>query len=276
MTSFLKNTKWCFVDHSKEMIPQSPLQSFGMDDTFCHLVGRLNYDAIVRTWVHSSSVVLGIQDHRLPSIEEGKQFLTAANFAPIVRNSGGLAVVLDEGVLNISLIFQDPGKLAIDTAFSYMVDFVKMLLPEAADRIEAYEIVGSYCPGTFDLSIGGKKFAGISQRRMQNGIAVQIYLCVEGSGAERAKLIRTFYKISTQNGPLKYEYPNVDPSVMASLQELLGDETLTVEKLNVKIPTVLAALSQVQPFHSFTAEEAELHEHYLKRIYERNETLLNN
>lgn len=272
--TFFENTAWCFVDHSTEMIPKSPLESFGMDDTLCHLVGREAFGAVVRSWVHGSSVVLGIQDHRLPNIEEGQRFLENAGFKPIVRNSGGLAVVLDEGVLNISLVFADPGKLAIDTAFTYMVDFVKMLLPEAADRIEAYEIVGSYCPGTFDLSIGGRKFAGISQRRMQNGIAVQIYLCVEGSGSERAELIREFYNVSILNGPVKYDYPQVKPEVMASLQELLGDKTLTVEKLNAKIPEVMAAISSVNVFEGFSAEQVALNEHYLERIYKRNESLL--
>ena len=54
-------------------------------------------------------------------------------------------------------------------------------------EIEAREIVGSYCPGSYDLSIKGKKFAGISQRRIRKGVAVQIYLCVNGSGSERAE-----------------------------------------------------------------------------------------
>ena len=66
-----------------------------------------------------------------------------------------------------------------------MLAFVRMLFPEAGDRIEAYEIIGSYCPGSYDLSIDGRKFAGISQRRLRQGIAVQVYLCVEGSGATR-------------------------------------------------------------------------------------------
>lgn len=274
MTTFFENKKWCFVDHSKEMIMKSPLESFGMDDTFCHLVGRDHFAPVVRSWVHSSSVVLGIQDHRLPNIGEAQRFLVDAGFVPIVRNSGGLAVVLDKGVLNISLIFEDPGKLAIDTAFTFMVDFVKMLLPQAADRIEAYEIVGSYCPGSFDLSIGGKKFAGISQRRMQNGIAVQIYLCVEGSGAERAELIREFYDIGILGGEVKYEYPKVNLTVMASLQELLDDATLTVNSLNAKIPAVLSTISSVDAFASFSTEQAELNAHYLERIYKRNESLL--
>ena len=37
-----------------------------------------------------------------------------------------------------------------------MVDLVKGLFPEVADKIEAYEIVGSYCPCSYDLSIEGK------------------------------------------------------------------------------------------------------------------------
>ena len=108
-----------------------------------------------------------------------------------------------------------------------MLAFVRMLFPEAADRIEAYEIVGSYCPGSYDLSIDGRKFAGISQRRLRQGIAVQIYLCVEGSGAERAELIRDFYNIGLQGEETKFTYPSIQPEVMASLSELL-DMPLTV------------------------------------------------
>ncbi|MCY7265085.1 lipoyl-[GcvH]:protein N-lipoyltransferase, partial [Pseudomonas protegens] len=60
-------------------------------------------------------------------------------------------------------------------------------------EIDTLEITNSYCPGKFDLSINGKKFAGISQRRVRGGIAVQVYLCVEGSGSERALMMKHFY-----------------------------------------------------------------------------------
>ena len=40
----------------------------------------------------------------------------------------------------------------------------KMFENENVD-IDTKEIEHSYCPGRFDLSIDGKKFAGISQRR---------------------------------------------------------------------------------------------------------------
>ena len=102
------------------------------------------------------------------------------------------------------------------------------------DRIKAYEIVGSYCPGSYDLSIDGRKFAGISQRRLRQGIAVQVYLCVEGSGAERAELIREFYEVGLQGEETKFTYPVIKPEVMASLEELLG-MPLTVRDVVIRV-----------------------------------------
>ena len=80
-------------------------------------------------------------------------------------------------------------------------------------EIETHEIERSYCPGKFDLSINDKKFAGISQRRVRGGIAVQIYLCVEGSGSKRAEMMRHFtnrhLKEKQQNLNIQTSNPNV-------------------------------------------------------------------
>lgn len=268
MTLQLQN--WRIIDQSISMNERSPLESFATDDTLCHVVGQGQSIQTIRTWVHNDSVVLGIQDHRLPFIEEGMTYLNSVGFAPIVRNSGGLAVVLDKGVLNISLLISEAeSKISINAGFDLMVDFIRTLLPEAAHKIEAYEIVGSYCPGTYDLSIGGQKFAGISQRRMKSGIAVQIYVCVEGSGSERAKMIRTFYERALQNVETKFAYPQVQPEVMASLQELISPE-LTVTALNARIQQLV----KTPQYMSFNEEENELYAYYLQRIYDRNEQML--
>ena len=115
------------------------------------------------------------------------------NFNVIVRNSGGLAVVLDEGVLNVSLLFQETEKgIDIDLGYDTMWHLIQEMLKDYDVTIEAKEIVGSYCPGSYDLSIRDQKFAGISQRRIRGGVAVQIYLCATGSGSERAALVRDF------------------------------------------------------------------------------------
>ncbi|MEG0380430.1 MAG: lipoate--protein ligase family protein [Kurthia sp.] len=274
MTHYLTQKTWRLWDQSVSGLTQSPLESFAADDTLCHLVGQGMSAPTIRTWVHDSSVVLGIQDHRLPFVHAGMDLLEERGYKPIVRNSGGLAVVLDPGILNISIVLsEEQGKIDINSGYDVMVELIKALFPQAADRIEAYEIVGSYCPGSYDLSIDGKKFAGISQRRLRQGIAVQIYLSIEGSGAERAKLIRDFYEVALQNEQTKFQYPKVKPEVMASLSELLEEE-LTISQTVQNLQKFLYEHSDELLMGGLQQDELEQYGFYLQRVFERNQKML--
>ncbi|WP_173918527.1 lipoate--protein ligase family protein [Halobacillus sp. Marseille-Q1614] len=223
-----------FIDQSSMGPTFSALQSFAVDDALAISVGEQDSPTAARLWVHHDTIVLGIPDARLPHISEAIDYLKQEGYQVVVRNSGGLAVVLDEGVLNLSLIFPDSKKVNIHEGYEAMVDFIQHLFSDLTDEIEAYEITRSYCPGTYDLSIGGKKFAGISQRRVKNGSAVQIYLDVTGSGATRANLLKNFYKIGINGESTRFQYPDIDPGVMDSLNELLGAD-LTVEDVRNRI-----------------------------------------
>ena len=272
--SYMRIPEWRFVDESMSARGRSALESFAADDTLCHLVGQGKSVPTVRTWVHDETVVLGIQDHRLPYISEAVVRLENAGYKSIVRNSGGLAVVLDKGVLNISMVLSERDTaIDIPTGYEVMLEFVRMLFPEAGDRIEAYEIVGSYCPGSYDLSIGGKKFAGISQRRLRQGIAVQVYLCVEGSGSERAKLIRDLYELGLQGETTKFVYPVIQPEVMASLEELLGIQ-LTVSDVVIRVQRLLQVLGERVNIGGFYEDEMDMYAFYLNRVVERNKKML--
>lgn len=273
MTEIFEQTNWRFIDQSISANKRSPLESFAVDDTLCHLIGQNRSNPAIRTWVHHDAVVLGIQDHRLPHIESGMDQLIAHGYHPIVRNSGGLAVVLDAGILNISIVLNENEPLSINAAFEYMVEFIRLLFPEIAHKIEAYEIVGSYCPGSYDLSIDGKKFAGISQRRMKNGIAVQIYLGVEGSGSERAELVKKFYEAGLQGEETKFSYPVITPHVMASLQELTGTD-ITVQQVNERIRQLLQGWNGQYNEMPLQQDEMDLYQFYLERILKRNESML--
>ncbi|MFJ8088595.1 biotin/lipoate A/B protein ligase family protein [Lysinibacillus sp. NPDC095746] len=274
MKSILQQPIWRFYDQSISAKQRSPLESFATDDTLCQLVGQLSSPPTIRTWVHDASVVLGIQDHRLPYVQQGMDLLKERGYDPIVRNSGGLAVVLDEGVLNISIVLSEQAEaLSINDGYDVMVALVKGLFPEVSDQIEAYEIVGSYCPGSYDLSIAGKKFAGISQRRLRQGVAVQIYLCIEGSGSERAALIRDFYEESLKGEETKFTYPNIVPDVMASLSELI-DASLTVEAVVIRLQQLLHNMAEEIRAESFHDEELTQYAFYLQRVLERNKKML--
>ncbi len=270
----LEQNAWRFWDQSLSGKSRSALESFAADDLLCHVVGQGQSSATVRTWIHDQTVVMGIQDHRLPFVEDAQDFLRTRGYNPIVRNSGGLAVVLDEGVLNISIVLSEKShSIDIPTGYEVMLAFVQLLFPEAEGKIEAYEIVGSYCPGSYDLSIEGKKFAGISQRRLRQGIAVQVYLCVEGSGSERARLIQEFYSIGIQGEETKFTYPQIKPDVMASLNELL-ETNFSVQDIVIRIQRLLQHLSKQVISQSLTQEEAELYQFYLERVLKRNQKML--
>src|SRR3954470_3334350 len=196
MEGLLHQPEWRIIDQSAVGIHFQALQSFGTDDTLCASVGAGEAPATARTWVHHNTIVLGIQDSRLPFLQDGIQFLKEQGYQSIVRNSGGLAVVLDQGVLNISLIFPEAEKgIDINRGYETMWQLIQNMFADFPQQIEAGEIIGSYCPGSYDLSINGKKFAGISQRRLKKGVAVQIYLCVNGSGQKRAELVKEFYTL---------------------------------------------------------------------------------
>ena len=271
MEGLLRQPEWRIIDQSAVGIHFQALQSFGTDDTLCASVGAGHAPATARTWVHHNTIVLGIQDTKLPFLQAGREFLAEQGYQSIVRNSGGLAVVLDEGVLNISLILPEAEKgIDINRGYDTMLLLIQNMFADFHKNIEAREIVGSYCPGSYDLSMNGKKFAGISQRRLRKGVAVQIYLCVNGSGSKRAGLIKRFYEIAKQAEQTKFAYPEIVPEVMASLSELL-DENFTIADVMLRLLNQLKRHCDFLYAGQLNEFELELLPGYYQRIVDRNQ-----
>lgn len=274
MEGLLRQNQWRIIDQSAVGPHFHALQSFATDDTLCASVGAGQAAATARTWVHHNTIVMGIQDTKLPYLENGIQFLREKGYQVIVRNSGGLAVVLDEGVLNISLIFPEAEKgIDINRGYDTMWALIQRMFADFSVEIEAREIAGSYCPGSYDLSIGGKKFAGISQRRLRRGVAVQIYLCVNGSGSERAAVVGEFYRLAKRDEQTKFVYPDIVPEVMGSLSELLRVE-LTVGDVMLRLLRELKENSDLLSAGPLNEYELELLPGYYQRIVERNEKIV--
>lgn len=272
--SLLIQPNWRIIDQSSLGSLFEAKQSFAIDDTLCTSVGNSHSPPVLRSWTHHNTVVLGIQDTRLPHLSDATSWLKSQGYRVIVRNSGGLAVVLDEGVLNLSLLFKDTIKgIEINRGYEAMVELVTYILRDFTTTFEVKEVEGSYCPGSFDLSINGKKFAGISQRRLRGGIAVQIYLCITGSGRDRAELIKSFYDKGTLGEETKFNFPTIVPSTMASLSELLGKE-ITIPHIMYSTLVALKSLGGELHNSQLSTEELLVYEENLKRMIDRNEKAL--
>lgn len=272
----ISHSTFRYIDHSEEKTfhhkAYHALTSFAVDDALAMSVSNGESPPSMRLWVHPDTIVLGIPDARLPYINEGVHYLTEQGYHVVVRNSGGLAVALDKGVLNLSLVIPGVHHISIYDCYEAMVSFVQYMLHDLTTAIEAYEIVNSYCPGDYDLSIGGKKFAGISQRRVKDGAAVQIYLDVEGNSNKRASIIQRFYELSKKDKEMKFVYPTVDPNVMGSLSELLG-VPLSVEAMKKRVYQALDDFSETITELPFTEKELSIFEKRYNQMVKRNEAI---
>lgn len=203
------------------------LVPFAFEEVLCRDVGAGRVPPVLHLWSHPGGVALGLRDSRLPYAAEAMQALEGEGIRTAVRHSGGAAVPLDHGVVNVSLLLPKPaGKLDFHDDFRLLASLIAEAVaaagyPQAAAQIRAEEVAGSYCPGDFDLAIGGRKFCGIAQRRQSRAYFVHGFVNVDGSGVARGERIRRFYD-QASGGDASLDYPCVRPETIAALGELGG------------------------------------------------------
>jgi len=234
---------------------------FALTDALIAYAGKFD-QPIIYFWPTKELVFLGMVDTKLPYIQSALPILSSNNYDYVVRNAGGLAVVSDPGVLNFSMIFpEDHDRLSINEAYDRMYNLISVVLNPYNVRVDAIEIEESYCPGDYDLSIHGKKIAGIAQRRVKGGISVMIYLSVNGDQQNRAKMIRDFYDTGLQGEDSGYDYPNIKPSVMTTLEDVLGVH-ITVHEA---IDKIIHVINQAQETESLEVGE---YNEYIRSEYQ--------
>lgn len=86
-------------------------------------------------------------------------------------------------------------------------------------RFDTGQIEGSYCPGDYDLSMGGRKFCGIAQRRQLKALAVQAFVNAEGRSQDRTEVVNEFYK-RAGGGKTMAGVLDIQSGVMGSITEL--------------------------------------------------------
>lgn len=202
------------------------LDSFAYTNALLWLTEK-QQQPLVHFWQLPHTVILGLLDQRLPRLTAGLAVLKNAGYHVMVRNSGGLAVVADAGVLNVSLFLPaQRDAYSIASAYQMMVDYVQAVWPNLL--ITTGEITRSYCPGDYDLSVNGRKLAGMSQRRTANALVIMLYISIDGDQVARSQLIRQFYQTSLA-GKTDPRFPDIDPQVMTTVTTEIGTPLTTIQ-----------------------------------------------
>lgn len=246
---------------------------FALTDAFIKEAGEKK-QPILHFWQTDPLIILGMMDTKLPFLSDALTAFASGGYDYLVRNSGGLAVVSDGGVLNFSMIFPEgEERLSIDEAYSRMHQVVQTAFSRYNKTVDAYEIADSYCPGEFDLSIEGRKIAGIAQRRIRGGIAVMIYLSVSGDQTHRAEMIREFYTKGLDGTETRWSFPAVNPNVMTTLEDALG-VSLTIEETKQHLLSVFTQAGVTLVQGDMTASIASAYDEGLQKMITRNDKLL--
>lgn len=215
------------LDRTQHLEEPDILYPFALDELLCRHTGK-GGPAVCHLWRHPRGFVMGLRDSRLPHAAEAQQWLESLGYSTAVRSTGGAAVPLDLGVVNISLILpkEGLGDKCFRSDYERMYQLIKLALQHTGYIVDKGEIDGAYCPGDYDLSIGGIKFCGIAQRRQAHSFVVQAFVICEGSGKESAELVRSFYKRAAA-GMVQADHPVVTEDKTGSLEELasLGRDT---------------------------------------------------
>lgn len=228
----------CFQQFIQPLTPVDNLSSFIYTNALLRSANELKFP-LLHFWTLEDTVILGLKDQRLPHLSAALTSLTHRGFHYFMRNSGGLAVVSDAGILNLSVFYPwhlEDHELTIDEAYQRMVDLIQAAFPNL--KIATGEITHSYCPGSFDISVNGQKIGGISQRRNKTGVTVMLYLSVCGSQQERGKLIRDFYDTGLQQTQNKWHFPDVWPGAMTTVSKVLNTQ-LSVQDAIQRIQSVV-------------------------------------
>lgn len=198
----------------------SPVLPIAIDEAFANLMAQPHAKPIVHLWIYERALFLGRRDAKLPHLEKALLHTAEQGYGALLRSSGGACVPLDSGVLNIAILLPDRN-IPIDDFFQLATSMLQEGLAPYGE-IEVGEVVGSYCVGTYDFAINGKKIGGMAQRRTRFGSILQLCINIEGSGLQRGRLMEHFYQ---EAGLHEMENHKPIPSIVAETIGSVSDET---------------------------------------------------
>ncbi|MCI5775263.1 MAG: hypothetical protein MR008_02050 [Aerococcus sp.] len=249
-------------------------RTFAIDDAILHQLDAKAFpaDAVLHFWPCEPTVFLGMQDSRLPHFHDALAVLQDSAYVPLLRSAGGLAVVGDPEVMNVTLLFRAGNKRpSLDQGYQCLTDLVNQLLRPYHQHVTTGEVAASYCPGRYDLSIAGRKVAGLAQRRVGDAIGIYMYISLAGDQAARANLIKAFYARGKQGETTRIQYPDIDPEVMTTLETYVP-ALRALDSFSQQCVNTLVTLDE--PYVNYMAAEQVDYGDYLLKEHQRNQRLL--
>lgn len=164
-----------------------------------------------RVWVNPRSLAVSRQDARLPAFSDAAAELAACGWPVIVRETGGTAVALDPGIVNLSLVIPrsllaETSGPAIDLVYELLCRPIRQTLSLLDIQTGFGSVPRAFCDGRFNLVVDGKKIAGTAQAwradrsgQVTNGdgyVLAQAALLVDCDTQKITDVVNRFYRLA--------------------------------------------------------------------------------
>lgn len=168
-------------------------------------------------------LLLGPKDRRLPRILEATKTVENEGWPVFMRIGGGSAVLLDDTCLSFAVARPCRDLTTLEKNFRELGQGAIEALHTLGLPAQFGAAPGSYCEGPYDLIVGGKKVAGISQAIRQGFALISgMILVSQDPKATTARIQRLYQEAGSDQ--------RLSSDAVTSLETLLGHE-LSLETL---------------------------------------------
>jgi len=151
-------------------------------------------------WRAPQALLVCRGDTRLPNFSGAVECLRAEGWPVLLRRSGGSACPIAEGTLQIAIAQAAAPGFTIEHAYDELAGLIRDALQTCGLAAEIGAVPEAFCPGRYDIAIGGCKVAGLSQHwRTCGGVmtaTTAATLIVAQDPAPLVHIVNLFYEIA--------------------------------------------------------------------------------
>jgi lipoate-protein ligase A len=149
-------------------------------------------------WRCTPALLVTPSETRLPRFDETAAQMQAAGWPVAVRKTGGSACPVGPGTVQIATIEAGCPNATMSIKYDALAKLIQSTLTCFQIECRIAPVAGAFCPGRYDLSLEGKKIAGMSQRWFRNRQGIRCVIASAsinvGESPERlANVVNVFY-----------------------------------------------------------------------------------
>src|SRR3954471_13445768 len=206
--------KLSVVNVSPSPIAGSPADDQAISRELLERVARGELDGAVRIWAPVPAVALSRLDQLRPGADAARAAASRAGVDAVTRVTGGHAVVVGAGSFCVG--FAEPA-----VTFEGTQERDERLTAALIDAFAAVgviavrgELAGEWCPGSWSISSGGVKLAGLAQRAIKGAAWVEAVVDRTPDEATCELLAEVYAALGLA----------LDPATLGSVSEVAGRE----------------------------------------------------